>query len=121
MSSNLTIYNEGKIDNMIRIAKAMKESGFFSDSTEIAQAFVKIQAGEELGFAPFAAMSGLHVIKGKPSLSANSMATLVKANPNSSPACIFTKACAKSVASEKYPLATIALATLVIWSIFPSL
>ena len=81
MSSNLTIYNDGKIDNMIRIAKAMKESGFFSDSTEIAQAFVKIQAGEELGFAPFASMSGLHVIKGKPSLSANSMATLVKAHP----------------------------------------
>ena len=81
MSSNLTIYNDGKIDQMTRVAKAMVASGYFSDATDLAQAFVKMQAGEELGFAPFASMSGLHVIKGKPSLSANSMATLVKAHP----------------------------------------
>jgi hypothetical protein len=38
-------------------------------------------AGAELGLPPFAAMSGIHVIQGKPTLGSNVIATLVKNDP----------------------------------------
>lgn len=59
-------------------AKAFAESGMFADTRQAAQAFVKIQAGAELGIAPFAAMSGIHIISGKPVLGAGLLAGLVK-------------------------------------------
>lgn len=59
-------------------AKAFAESGMFQDTRQAAQAFVKIQAGAELGIAPFAAMSGIHIISGKPVLGAGLLAGLVK-------------------------------------------
>jgi hypothetical protein len=53
-------------------------SGRFPDSRKMEEAFVAIQAGQELGIPPFAAITGIHIIKGKPCLSANVMAGLVK-------------------------------------------
>lgn len=61
-------------------ARQAAESKFFSDSKEAAQAFVKISAGLELGFGPFQSMTGIHIIKGKPSVSASLMASAVKAS-----------------------------------------
>lgn len=63
------------------VAKAFKASGMFPDLASEAQAFVKIIAGRELGIGPMAAISGLNVIKGKATPSANLLATLVKAHP----------------------------------------
>lgn len=60
------------------IGKAFAESGMFPDIKSAAQAIVKIQAGQEIGIPPFAAMSGIHIIKGKPTIGAGVMASCVK-------------------------------------------
>jgi hypothetical protein len=56
----------------------LAKSGFFSDTRDAAQAIVKVLAGRELGFGPIASMTGVHIIKGRPALSANLMAAAVK-------------------------------------------
>lgn len=72
---------ENAIMTMGDIEKAagmMAKSGYFTDSREMAQAAVKIMAGQEMGFGPFASMTGVHIIQGKPSIGANLMAAAVK-------------------------------------------
>lgn len=74
------------MDDLQRQAKMMVASGYFDasrDATQaIAQLAVKILAGREMGYGPFASVQGIHVIQGKPSLSANLMAAAVKAHPH---------------------------------------
>lgn len=65
-------------DEVERAAKAMAGSGFFADTRQASQAIVKIMAGRELGVGPFASMTGVNIIKGKPAFSANIMAACVK-------------------------------------------
>jgi hypothetical protein len=65
---------------IMSIGKAFAESGMFPDIKSAAQAIVKIQAGAELGIAPFAAMAGIHIISGKPTIGAGLMAAMVKAS-----------------------------------------
>lgn len=65
-------------DDAERAARAMAASGFFADSRQASQAVVKIMAGQELGFGPFASMTGVHIIQNKPVLAANLMAAAVK-------------------------------------------
>lgn len=60
------------------LAKHFMASGYFKDTKSMSQAVVKVVAGEELGLGPMTAMNGIHIIEGKPSLSANLMGTLVK-------------------------------------------
>lgn len=66
------------MDDAERAARAMAASGFFPDSKQAAQAVVKILAGSELGFGPFASMTGVSIIQGKPAVGANLMAAAVK-------------------------------------------
>lgn len=66
------------IDDVERAALAMSKSGYFADAAQQAQAIVKILAGQELGFGAFASMTGVHIIQGKPTFSANLMAAAVK-------------------------------------------
>jgi hypothetical protein len=65
-------------DDLFRIARAFAESGYFKDSKDEAQAVVRILAGRELGFGAFASMSGIHIIEGKPAVSAGLMATAIE-------------------------------------------
>lgn len=65
----------------IQLAEHFARSGFFKDASDLSKAVVKITAGEELGFGPMASMQGIFVIEGKPSLSANMLAALVKRHP----------------------------------------
>lgn len=78
----LTVVQQNSIirsfDDAERAAKAMAASGFFQDSRQAAQALVKVLAGQELGFGPFASMTGVSVIQGKPVVGANLMAAAVK-------------------------------------------
>jgi hypothetical protein len=67
-------------DEVERVAKAMAASGFFVDTKSVSQAVVKIMAGAELGFGPFASMNGVYIIQGRPSFGANMMAAAVKAS-----------------------------------------
>ena len=66
------------VTEVMTIAKAFSESGMFPDIKSIAQAAVKIQCGKEIGIPPFAAMSGIHIIQGKPTIGAGIMASIVK-------------------------------------------
>ena len=79
--SNMVIYDNNEFEVIQRMAKAMVTSGYFADTRDVAQGIVKIMAGKELGLPAFASMSGIHIIKGKPTLGSNVMATLVKNDP----------------------------------------
>lgn len=65
----------------VALAQHFASSGYFKDADDMSKAVVKIVAGEELGYGPMTAMSGIHIIEGKPSLSANLLATCVKRHP----------------------------------------
>lgn len=67
--SDMTISSLGQI---------FAQSGYFSDAKDAAQAVVKILAGRELGLPPIASMTGINIIKGKVSLSATVMASVLR-------------------------------------------
>jgi hypothetical protein len=73
------------LETIQRTARMMLASGFFEASRNpqqaLAQVATKILAGRELGFGPWASVSGIHIIQGQPVLSANLMAAAVKAHP----------------------------------------
>lgn len=73
------------LDELQRTASMLVASGYFDAKgdakTQIAQLATKIMAGHELGYGPFASVQGIHVIQGKPQVSANLMASAVKAHP----------------------------------------
>ena len=66
------------MEEIERAARLMAGSGFFEDTRELAQAAVKIMAGAELGIGPYAAMTGINIIRGKPVLGASLLASLVR-------------------------------------------
>jgi hypothetical protein len=65
-------------NDVITNAKLFAESGMFTDAKQMAQAFVKIQAGQEMGIGAFASMTGINIIMGKPTISAGLIAGAVK-------------------------------------------
>lgn len=78
MENQLVVKPQMQVSEIMVMAKTFAESGMFTDAKQAAQAFVKIQAGQEIGVPPFAAMSGIHIIQGKPTLGAGLMASTVK-------------------------------------------
>ena len=62
----------------LTIGETFFKSGMFADIKSAQQAVVKIMAGAEMGISPFAAMSGIHIIQGKPTIGAGLMAARVK-------------------------------------------
>jgi hypothetical protein len=79
MTNALAVYEQ--MNALTAAATALHQSGFFRDVTSQAQAMVKVMAGAEIGLPPFASMSGIHIVQGKPVLGANLVATLVKNDP----------------------------------------
>lgn len=61
-----------------RLGDVFARSGYFKDASDSAKAIVKILYGRELGMPPVASMLGIHIIEGKPTLSAQALATLVR-------------------------------------------
>lgn len=68
-------------DSPAVLAKYFQESGLFPDLNSEAQAYVKVVAGRELGLGPLASVTGLNVIKGRVTFSANLLASMVKKHP----------------------------------------
>lgn len=72
----------GELETIQRTAKLLAVSSYFDAKGDtpiaIAQVATKILAGRELGFGPFAAVNGIYIIKGRPSVGANLMASAVK-------------------------------------------
>ena len=82
MSENaLAVRQQMSMTDAMEAAKHMAASGFFQDARDASQAVVKVLAGQELGLGPFASMTGIHIIKGRPALGANVIATLIKNDP----------------------------------------
>jgi len=81
MSNAIQIYDNGGFEVIQRTASALAASGYFSDAQTQAKAIVKVMAGAELGIAPFAAMTGIHVIKGKVSVGGALLAGIIKNDP----------------------------------------
>jgi hypothetical protein len=78
MSNQLVKVEQLPIGELMSLAKLFAESGMFTDIKSAAQAIVKMQAGQEIGIPPFAAVSGIHIIKGKPTIGAGLIASRVK-------------------------------------------
>lgn len=72
------------VEELKSLGRLLAASGYFEKSGDanqaIAQMCTKILAGRELGFGPFAAVNGIYIVKGKPSIGANLMASAVKAS-----------------------------------------
>lgn len=66
------------IDDLQSIGDVFVKSGLFADARDAAKAMVKIVAGRELGLPPFASMTGINIIQGKPTLSAALMGTVIQ-------------------------------------------
>lgn len=64
--------------SLTQLGKVFVDSGFFSDAKQASQAIVKVLAGRELGFGPIASMTGVYVIQGRISMSANLLAAAIK-------------------------------------------
>ena len=62
-------------------AEVFCESGFFKDARSVAQAKVKILAGQKWHLDPFEAMTGFNIIQGKLEVSAHMIAQRVKGDP----------------------------------------
>ena len=69
---------ESSITDLTTVSKLFADSGYFPDAKSVAQAFVKIQTGRELGIPAMAAMTGINIIQGKPVAGANIIAAKVK-------------------------------------------
>jgi hypothetical protein len=63
---------------MMTLGKVLAESGYFADARAAAQAAVKVLAGREQGFGPIAAMTGIHLVQGKVTLSASLIAARIR-------------------------------------------
>lgn len=72
------------VDELKSLGSLLAASGYFERDMNaekaVAQMCTKILAGRELGFGPFAAVNGIYIVKGKPSIGANLMASAVKAS-----------------------------------------
>jgi hypothetical protein len=68
------------VTEMMTMADMFCKSGMFGDVRDIAKAFVKIQAGRELGVPPFASMRGVSIIQGNAALGSTLIAGRMKAH-----------------------------------------
>lgn len=66
----------------MEMGRAMASSGFFADAKEEAQAAVKMIIGLDLGVSPTAAMSAIHIVKGKPQIGYQILAAKINAHPS---------------------------------------
>jgi len=81
MTQELMVREEMNLSDTLKLGDVLCKSGFFSDAKQQAQAVVKVLAGRELGIGPVASMTGIHIVQGKPTIGANIIAALVKADP----------------------------------------
>ena len=60
------------------LGEILAKSGFFKDTRDAAQACVKVLFGRELGVGPVTAMTGIHIIEGRPQVGAHLIAAAIK-------------------------------------------
>ncbi|MCK9250044.1 MAG: hypothetical protein M0P31_13855 [Solirubrobacteraceae bacterium] len=67
-----------ELETMERVASQLAASGMFKDVRQAAQAFAKIALGRGLGLDPASSMTAIHIVEGKPELSANLQAAMLR-------------------------------------------
>jgi hypothetical protein len=72
--------SDGEMDTLYRLAKGLAQSGFFSDAKQAGQAFAKLIFGRDLGLSATQAMTDIHIVEGRPEMSANLQAAKVRAS-----------------------------------------
>ena len=77
----MTVVKSTSLAEAKEYAEIFFDSGLFQDTKALSQAIVKIQAGSEIGLAPFESMSSLDIIQGNITLSGNIQAAKIKSNP----------------------------------------
>lgn len=85
MSTDLTtqaphspIPSDAEAESLYKLATTLAASGLFKDTQQAGQAFAKILVGRDLGLGATQALIGIDLIEGKPSLSANLQAALLR-------------------------------------------
>lgn len=78
MNKEITQMAKMPMAEVMEISKLFAESGMFDDAKQVAQAFVKIHAGTELGFSALQSMSGIFIIKGKITVGAGLIANKIE-------------------------------------------
>jgi len=73
MNTNLPVITE-----VMPVAEIMMQSGFFKDTRDVAQAAVKIIAGQELGIGPVAALRGIDIVEGQTTVRAHLAAAMIR-------------------------------------------
>jgi hypothetical protein len=73
------------VDDLARLARVFAASGLFgrngNQETQVAECAIRLMAGMEAGFSPFASATGVHIIEGKPAFSSNLLAQAVRRHP----------------------------------------
>jgi hypothetical protein len=77
VNNELALAPQAQMDVMT-LGQTLAKSGYFSDVKDAAQAVVKVLAGRELGIGDIAAMTGIYIVKGRVTMSANLMAAQIK-------------------------------------------
>jgi hypothetical protein len=67
-----------RYEDLRLMAEAMSKSGFFKEAKDFNRAITIALVGQELGIPPATSIMGIHIIEGKPSMSANLMASQLK-------------------------------------------
>jgi len=76
--ATLAIMSDAEIDRAWRIAEALAKSGLFPDVRDAAAAFAKMLVGADLGMSPTHALTGVHMVEGKPQLASTTLAGFVR-------------------------------------------
>lgn len=80
----VTVPSDDEIRRQWRLAEALSQAQLFDGAEQkvnTAEAFAKILVGHDLGLSATQALMGVHIVKGKPQLSANLLASFVKRTP----------------------------------------
>lgn len=74
------------VDDLARLARVFAASGLFgrngNQETQVAECAIRLMAGMEAGFSPFASATGVHIINGRPAFSSNLLAQAVRRHPD---------------------------------------
>jgi hypothetical protein len=76
--SGQTLPSASEINTIALLANHLAKSGRFKDATNGYEAFAKLMFGRDLGLSATAAMTGVHIVEGKPEIGANIHAQMVK-------------------------------------------
>jgi hypothetical protein len=70
----------GELELLYRLARGLAASGMFKDARQASQAFAKLIFARDLGLSATQGMTDIHIVEGKPEMSANLQASKVRAS-----------------------------------------